>query len=324
MCKKILKAICTVLLVILTIFIVAMAGVFVYHRIMLQRESAEQKPLGQKVEVDGHDMNVYTEGDGEHTLVFMSGAGIASPIIDYKSVYRLLSDDYKIVVLEKFGYGYSDIIDGERTFDTILRQDREALAKAGISGPYMLCPHSMSGLEAILWAQHYPEEVEAIIGLDMSVPQGYAYDELKTTDDHSLNLLWLLRESGILRLALADSSLPETYSADDKKIYRALACRNAGNETVDNEKLRIAGAIDMISSRPTPDVPMLLFVSDGSDGTGMDTETWRNHQREYASDLTNVTIIELDCGHMIHHFESERIGSEMRAFIEALRVDCQQ
>ena len=31
----------------------------------------------------------------------------------------------------------------------------------------------MSGLEALYWAQKYPEEVTAIIGLDMAVPQYY-------------------------------------------------------------------------------------------------------------------------------------------------------
>ena len=34
-------------------------------------------------------------------------------------------------------------------------------------------PHSMSGLEAIRWRQKYPEDVEAIIGLDMATPQTY-------------------------------------------------------------------------------------------------------------------------------------------------------
>ena len=37
----------------------------------------------------------------------------------------------------------------------------------GFEGPYVLCPHSMSGLEAVLWAQKYPDKVEAIVGLDM-------------------------------------------------------------------------------------------------------------------------------------------------------------
>ena len=31
----------------------------------------------------------------------------------------------------------------------------------------------MSGLEALYWAQKYPDEVEAIIGLDMAVPDHY-------------------------------------------------------------------------------------------------------------------------------------------------------
>lgn len=45
--------------------------------------------------------------------------------------------------------------------------------KAGIEGPYVLCPHSMSGIEALYWAQKYPDEIEAIVGLDMAVPEYY-------------------------------------------------------------------------------------------------------------------------------------------------------
>ncbi|MEI3049078.1 MAG: hypothetical protein V8T65_13705 [Roseburia inulinivorans] len=80
-------------------------------------------------------------------------------------------------MVEKFGYGFSDIVDSDRDIDTVLGQTRTALDKAGINGPYVLCPHSMSGIEALYWAQQYPDEVEAIIGLDMAVPE--YYDEMK-------------------------------------------------------------------------------------------------------------------------------------------------
>ena len=40
-------------------------------------------------------------------------------------------------------------------------------------GPYILVPHSLSGLEAIRWKQKYPDEVKAIIGLDMATPKTY-------------------------------------------------------------------------------------------------------------------------------------------------------
>ena len=47
----------------------------------------------------------------------------------------------------------------------MLNEVRQGLSLAGESGPYILFPHSMSGLEAVYWAQQYPDEVTAIIGL---------------------------------------------------------------------------------------------------------------------------------------------------------------
>lgn len=89
-------------------------------------------------------MSIYVEGSGSRTLVFLSGGGTCSPILDFKSLYSLLSDDQRL-----------------------------ALNKAGIEGPYVLCPHSMSGIETLYWAQKYPDEIEAIVGLDMAVPEYY-------------------------------------------------------------------------------------------------------------------------------------------------------
>lgn len=93
--------------------------------------------------------------------------------MDFKSLYSLFSDQYQIVVVEKFGYGFSDIVDKGRDIDSILEDTRAALAAAGLNAPYVLCPHSMSGLEALYWAQKYPDEISAIIGLDMAVPEYY-------------------------------------------------------------------------------------------------------------------------------------------------------
>ena len=47
-------------------------------------------PIGQFVEVDGKNMNVYIEGSGNKTIVFLSGGGTASPVLDFKSLYSLL------------------------------------------------------------------------------------------------------------------------------------------------------------------------------------------------------------------------------------------
>lgn len=143
--KKAFKIIGKILLVIIILLIIFLLIVFTYNKIMMNKENALlDEPLGEMIEVDGHNMCIYSEGEGKHTLVFLSGSGTASPILDFRSLYSLLVDDYRIVVVEKFGYGFSDVVNTERSFDTILKQDREALSKAGIDAPFILCPHSMS------------------------------------------------------------------------------------------------------------------------------------------------------------------------------------
>ena len=67
-----------------------------------------------------------------------------------------------------------------------------------------------------------------------------------------------------------------------------------------------------------PKTPMLLFVSDGSGGTGLDKETWRGFTEKFAESVDNDQIVEIDCGHYVHDFEYERISEDMKEFIEGL------
>ena len=164
--RKILAAIGGSLVLLLAVCALA-------HHIQLKREEPLFSPFTKMVTVDGAQMSVYAEGGGEHTLVFMPGSGTCSPALDFKALYSQLSGTYQIAVVERFGYGFSDRTNKSRDIDTLLENTRAALAQAGLEPPYILCPHSMSGLEAVYWAQQYPDEVQAIIGLDMSTPAAY-------------------------------------------------------------------------------------------------------------------------------------------------------
>ena len=311
--KKALKITGKILLWILILIIAFLAVMFVIHRIMLKTEEPLLQTPGQLVEVDGHNMNVYTEGEGEHTIVFLSGSGTAAPVYDFKTLAGRLTDEYRIVVVEKYGYGFSDVVDTERSFDTILRQDREALAKAGIEAPYVLCPHSLSGIEALMWAQEYPDEVEAIVGLDMALPRHY--DELDLRSAEKIEkIAAVARKMGLARLFYTDKSLPGELSAEDKKVYKAIAAKIAVNIDVINEGNGIPDACKKIDSRPAPDIPTLMFISNG---TETDCANWITAQRDYAAGLTDAKVIEFDCGHYVHNHEPDRIAAEMKTFINA-------
>lgn len=311
MMKKALKA----LLILLTILAIVLAGIYANHRLQLHREAPLRAPLGQLVEVNGHQLSLYTEGQGDKTLVFLSGGGTCSPILDFKSLYATLSDEYRIVVVEKLGYGFSDVADAERSIASILADTRAALAAAGINGPYVLCPHSMSGIEALYWAQQYPEEVEAIIGLDMAVPRAY--------EDYRINLPMLKLSQlaarlGITRLlpsiAESDAIKHGTLTDTEKDIYRAIFYAKTATVTMLNEVRHIKENAKLVQQGSMPQVPMLLFVSSGV-GTGWEAEEWRAHQEDFAQRAENARLLTLDCPHYVHDHEYAAISREIKVFL---------
>ena len=313
--KRVLRKSLIVVLAMMIILVLFVIISFVRHKICSSKEKDLRTPLGALLEVNGHNMSVYIEGKEDKTLVFLSGGGTCSPILDFKSLYSLLTDEYKIVVVEKFGYGFSDVVDEKRDIDTILSETRMALEKAEVQGPYILCPHSMSGLEALYWAQKYPKEVEAIIGLDMAVP-GY-YDEMNI----SIPVMKAGQYGaalGITRwipsLAESDAMKFGTLSDKEKEIYKAVFYQRTATVTMINEVKTVKDNANVVKEKGVPQVPMLLFVSNGSGGTGFTEERWRSIPKEYISASENARFIELDCPHYVHDYKYEEIGKEIRNF----------
>lgn len=304
--------------IIAAVLIIGILLTFIYHKIKLSQEKELLQPLGNIVDVNGHHMSIYTEGEGEKTLVFLSGGGTCSPILDFKSLYSLLSGDYQIVVVEKFGYGFSDVVDEERSIQTILGETRAGISAAGIEGPFVLCPHSMSGLEALYWAQQYPDEVEAIVGLDMAVPQYY---ELMDINIPVMKIGQFAAGIGIIRLipgvSESDAITYGTLTEEEKQIYRAVFYSRTATSTMIEEVKAVCGNADVVSRGDVPQVPMLLFLSDGSGGTGFDTETWRQIPKDYLSQAADGTYVELDCPHYVHDYEYEAVSAEIKRFLSS-------
>lgn len=326
--KKVFKKTGKVLLIILGAMIVFLLGLSIFNRIMIIKEKPlVENPIGQMVEVDGNEMCIYTEGEGKHTIVFMSGYGTFEPILDFKPLWSRLSSDYRIVVIEKFGYGFSDSVETERSFETILRQDREALSKLGIEGPFILCPHSMSGLEAMLWEIEYPDEVEAIVGLDIAYPNEYMEWE-GASGDSLMKAARFVNNLGLNRLVtdkMCDNSIPAfgtgVFTKEERDIYKAIIFAKGYNKTLENETLENAQTVSRkILENPKPECPVLIFTSlgEGDPNDKEAVEKWRGYARDYTSDMPNAKLVELDCGHYVHCLETDTIESEMRSFISGL------
>ncbi|MCM1411496.1 MAG: hypothetical protein NC305_13245 [Lachnospiraceae bacterium] len=116
-------------------------------------------------------------------------------------------------------------------------------------------------------------------------------------------------------IAESDAIRYGTLTDEEKDRYRAVFYSRTATVTMINECRAIKENAKTVAQNGVPQVPMLLFLSDGSGGTGFDTETWRRIPKEYLAGSVGGTYIELDCPHYVHDHEYERISDEIRRFI---------
>ena len=291
----------------------ALLAIFLYHRFQIAQESKLiEKPIGQLVEVEGKKLNVYTAGKGKKTLVFLAGLGTNAPVLDFKALYSKLEDDYRIVVVERLGYGYSDDGNDGRSLDRQVEQTRNALKAAKISGPYVLVPHSIAGLETIHWANHYPEEVEAIIGLDMVMPH-------REVSDHMDLLFQTIQLGGMLGLArlpifFDENSSPAIKSGalndQEKAIFKALFHRRSITQAVMNEVKDRKKNVETINKEPVPQIPTLIFAAVQKGGEAPKLE------EEFVAQNAQAKLVTLEGFHYIHDEKPEEIAQQIKEFLK--------
>ncbi len=293
--------------------LVLLLASFIYHRLALQREKASLNPMGQMVSVNGHDMSVFVKGNGPQTLVFLSGAGTASPILDFKDLYDGLSKQYKIVVVERAGYGYSEDTSKSRDVSEVLSETRQALAKAQVSGPYIILSHSMASLETLLWQEKYPSEIKAIIGLDWALPESYSQLRMHS---QILRMARLGSQLGLLRYIPSRLYVPnENLSSSDRRLYQRIAYRQILSQAMLNESLSVKGNAKKVDAKINSQIPTLLLVSNG-EGTSFSKEEWRNYATRFAKDQKNIELTFYDAPHYLYHYQTKEVVAKIEDFIK--------
>ncbi len=299
--------------IIFVILILFLGGTFGFHQLSLQKESKLLTPIGKKVVVNGHQMNVYVQGEGSETIVFLSGAGIASPILDFKNLTDSLSKKYKVVVVERAGYGYSEDSNQSRDVMEVLSETRQALSQANVTGPFIILSHSMASLESLAWQEKYPDEVKALIGLDWALPA--SYEDLKD-NQALLTVAYWSSKIGLLRyfpesFYIKNPTLTET----ERQQYKLLAYKQLMSQAMLHESRLAKENAKKVPSSINPKIPALLLVSNG-EGTTFSQSEWQRYAERFASDQSNVQVDYMDAPHDLYHYQSNAIVSRIKEFLE--------
>ncbi len=145
------------------------------HKSKLNEEAVFLEAPGEFVEVNGHSMHIMKEGneESEVTLLFLHSADVADDSVALAPLFKELKDDYRIVFVERSGVGFSENSGSDRDIDTMLEETRLALRNSGVEGPFVVVPIGTAGLEVTYWANKYPEEIQAVVGINITYPEQY-------------------------------------------------------------------------------------------------------------------------------------------------------
>lgn len=283
--------------------------------ILTKYEKATYEPPGDLIEVDGKKMHVYSKGQGNHTILLMPGLGTAAPVLDFEPLVDKLAVTNKVVVVEPFGYGWSDLTEKERSVENIVEELRTALKNSENEGPYVLMPHSISGIYSMYFANAYPEEVEAVIGIDLTLPQ--MLDYYGETAPTMPSYLSYLAPAGVARIAL--SVMPKdflpiaekgTYSDENLKMTKAISTWNGYNRNVVSEANEIQENIEKTEVMNFPEeLPIMIFTPEDHKVTFYETQL---------TDASDSKVVLLEGHHYLHWSRFEEMSEAVNEFLDSL------
>lgn len=231
--RRFIKILKGTILTIITIVFLGLLGIFTFNKICLHNEAGQIKDYGKKIEVFDGTINVLDEGKGDETIVLLPGYGTGSPGLDFKPLVKELKQQYRVVVIEPFGYGLSSQTKRARTSKNIVEEIHKVVEKLDIDS-FTLVGHSLGGIYGLDYIDSYPNDVRAFVGLDNSVP-----DQPWVEYEDGMNNF--IQKSGLMRLLLASNSEIKDmlrYDGIDEETFkqqRMLNLKNLSNETVRRE-----------------------------------------------------------------------------------------
>jgi pimeloyl-ACP methyl ester carboxylesterase len=252
-------------------FTVFLALAVIYTLVNILCSSYEKNELkyyeyGTKLEVSDYTMIANVTGEqNEPVLVLLPEYGSASPVLYYQPLVETLSDKYKVVTMEPFGYGLSEIVDYERTIDKIVTELHTGVEKLGLS-KYYLMGHSMGGMYSLYWSDKFTDEVLGFIGLDAIVPNA---EEIVKGMPGKIKFRSIIDFLGYERMIsiFSNRNLSRPldsnykYTDEDIKMFRILTLQKGHNELKRKEINALMDNMNTVKAMKFPkDIPVLNFI----------------------------------------------------------------
>ena len=277
-------------------------------------EKTRFQPYGQRIQLAAGSINVYRNGGTGPTMVLLGGYGTPAPALDFAPLIRELAA-FDVIVIEGFGYGYSDLDVPNRTIERITGEIHEVLTRLDVHEPVILVGHSIGGIYTHYYANAYPGEVSAIIGIDPT-PAMNSTLEPGTPSRIEGVVAGLGLHRWVTTLA-PDLVQPDgtAFTPAERAHIAAMSRWNYGNLSLADEWAQLAANSTKASAHPFPkDVPVLEFVSSQSAAS---QPVWLERRRAEIDDVSVHQLQIVEGAHYLHWTQAPLLGSTITDFVLA-------
>lgn len=257
--------------------------------------------LEGKVDVGGRKIYYTCYGEGSPTVVLDSGMWEDSGY--WKSVMQGVARFTRICAYDRAGSGQSDPAPTTRTSLDWATDIYNFLTSAGLSGLYLVVGHSGGGMNMLVFANQYPQDVAGMVLVDPGVPD------------------WVQQTL---------HSLPYKYTGEPWEVTN---CRDIFKsyvsfwESSDMDGWDLATSGEQVRSISSlGDLPLIVITATGEEfcsGKSGDLvkKVWKDLHAKYAALSTKGKQVLTDTGHYVHTENPTLVVETILQVLEQARSD---
>lgn len=305
----------------------------IWHNISNIFENKNVSIPGDGIEIyDNEFIHSKKFGSGEYTIVFLPGMGTASPYYDYYKLALEVSKNHQVIIMEPFGYGFSDNTSRERTLNNYEYELSKVLEYYNIKEKIILLGHSYSGISNFNYASKH-DKVKGIICLDCTtayqiethVKDGKFIEDIPSTS----KMYSIVSPLGLSRLAYKtimkseeDELLIDT-PLEYQNNYKHFLYNKTMNKTIINEIDDIYNnQLEILYKKYDEDLHVLTILSDETienmkeyKENGDFSKDWEEMHQALISNNDIQKVYILHGNHYIHHGNVEEINNRINEMI---------
>lgn len=250
---------------------------------------------GQRVDIGGRHINLRCSGSGKPAVILLSGASSWSHV--WYRAQPQIAQRTRVCAFDRASFGFSDPAPQPQVLADTVSDLHAALQAADVTGPYVLVGHSLGGLEARLFAQRWPAEVNGMVLLDTSPAAEFlieanlpGYDEAEGFERLASRMLKcaLLAAHGPLDPSSPDyprcslGPLPADTPAALRKVWPSFFTADYAMARVSLLTSLFTHRYDSADHLRLGNTPLVVLSADvGAGWTGPQGVFWRNYRKQW-------------------------------------------